>query len=638
MSLLDSIHQPSDIRSFSDEQLTELAGEIRQEILDTILTIGGHFAPSLGAVELTIALHVVFDTPRDQLVWDVGHQCYPHKMLTGRRDQLRTIKKFGGISGFPLRDESEYDTFGTGHASTAVSAALGMAKARDLLGKHFSVVAVVGDGALTGGLAFEGLNNAGQLNAPLIVVLNDNGMSISPNVGAMSHYLHRITSDPKYLHTKHDVERVLLGLPLGDRMYHVARRMKASLKEFVLPGNLWEEFGFNYIGPIDGHDIRGMIDTLERAKRAQCPVFVHVRTVKGKGYEPAERDATSFHSVSAPKNKAVLAPANAAAPKPAVPSWDGVFGRTAIEMARKDPRIVAITAAMSTGTGLADFATEFPERFFDVGIAEQHAVCFAAGLATQGLRPLVALYSTFLQRAFDQVVHDVATQNLPMVFCIDRAGLVGEDGLGFQGVFDVGFLRMLPNLTVMMPRDQAELPPMLEYAVQQPNPVAVRYPRGGGVEDCLPFQQAVETGKAEVLRRGNDVTLLAFGPCTYWALEAAYRLDAQGIQATVVNARFAKPLDEQLILDQAARTGRIITVEEHALSGGFGSAVLELIEARGLMHQVKVARIGLPDRFVEHGDPASLLAKYGVTVEAIEAAALHLVGESAGRVSGVPTS
>ncbi len=626
MALLDSVHSPSDIKSFTDDQLGQLSQEIRQEIMDTILRVGGHFAPSLGAVELTVALHKVFDAPRDQLIWDVGHQCYPHKILTGRRRQLSEIKKYGGISGFPERSESEYDAFGTGHASTSVSAALGMAKARDLLGKTFSVVAVIGDGALTGGLAFEGLNNAGQLSTPLIVVLNDNGMSISPNVGGTAHYLHRITSDPKYLHTKRDMERVMLGLPLGEKMFQVAKRMKDSLKEFVLPGNWWEELGFNYIGPIDGHNIREMVNTLERAKKIGGPVFVHVRTIKGKGYAPAEKDATNFHAVSAAKKPPVAPDVVDVAPKAAAPSYSDTFGKTAIDLARKDPRVVAITAAMTTGTGLSEFAQEFPERFFDVGIAEQHAVCFAAGLATQGLRPLVAIYSTFLQRAFDQVVHDVATQDLPMVFCIDRAGLVGDDGVGFQGVFDIGFLRMLPNLTVMMPRDQQELGPMLEYAAQQPHPVAVRYPRGAGVQDCLPFQQPIETGKAEILRHGSDVTILAFGPCTYWALEAAYRLDAQGIQATVVNARFAKPLDSQLILEQALRTGRIVTVEEHALSGGFGSAVLELLEEKGLTHQVKVARIGLPDHFVEHGSVSQLLAQYGVTVEAIEAAANRLLG------------
>jgi 1-deoxy-D-xylulose-5-phosphate synthase len=620
--LLDEIESPYDLRHLSDEQLTQLAGEIRQEIIDNILEIGGHFAPSLGAVELTIALHAVFDAPQDQIIWDVGHQCYPHKMLTGRRDRLNTVKKFGGISGFPLRSESEYDTFGTGHASTAISAALGMAKARDVLGKKYNVVAVVGDGALTGGLAYEGLNNAGTLKTPLVVVLNDNGMSISPNVGAVSAYLYRITSDPMYLHTKRDVERMMLRLPLGDKAFGVARRMKKALRQVVLPGNIWEELGFLYIGPIDGHDIPALRSTLQRVKKAEQPVFLHVRTVKGKGYAPAEENPTLYHGISAAKKPA---PADAP-PKPAPPSYSSVFGATAVELAKKDPRIVALTAAMCDNTGLTRFAQEFPERFFDVGIAEQHAMCFAAGLSTKGLRPLVAIYSTFLQRAFDQVVHDVAVQDLPMVLCIDRAGLVGDDGVGFQGVFDVGFLRMLPNVSVVMPRDQLELPPMLEWAAQQPHPVAVRYPRGNGLEDPLPFQQPIAAGKAEVLRRGADVALLAFGPPLYWALEAAARLEAQGVQATVVNARFAKPLDEELILELGARTGRIVTVEEHALAGGFGSAVLELLAQRGLSGSVRVERIGLPDTFVEHGSPAQLLAKYGLTAEAIESAALKLCG------------
>ncbi|MGH2364007.1 MAG: 1-deoxy-D-xylulose-5-phosphate synthase, partial [Chloroflexota bacterium] len=405
--LLDSITSPRDLHTLTDEQLTELAGEIRQEILDTILQIGGHFAPSLGAVELTIALHLVFDAPRDQIIWDVGHQCYPHKMLTGRRDKLGTVKKFGGISGFPLREESEYDTFGTGHASTSVSAALGMAKARDLLGKRHAVVAVIGDGALTGGLAYEGLNNAGTLRSPLVVVLNDNGMSISPNVGAVSHYLYRITSDPMYLHTKRDVERMMLRLPLGEKAYGVAKRMKKSLKQVVLPGNIWEELGFHYMGPIDGHDIPTLRWALERAKHAHLPVFLHVRTIKGKGYAPAEKDPTTYHGVSAAKKPAtvVTGPDGEVVPapvKPAPPSYSSVFGKTAVELGKKDPRVVAVTAAMCDNTGLTQFAQEFPERFFDVGIAEQHAVCFSAGLATQGLRPMVAIYSTFLQRAFDQ--------------------------------------------------------------------------------------------------------------------------------------------------------------------------------------------------------------------------------------------
>jgi len=621
--LLDTIAAPRDLRNFTDEQLNQLAAEIRQEIVENILEIGGHFAPSLGAVELTIALHTVFDAPRDQIIWDVGHQCYPHKMLTGRRERLNTVKKFGGISGFPLRSESEYDTFGTGHASTSISAALGMAKARDVLGKDYNVVAVVGDGALTGGLAYEGLNNAGMLKTPLVVVLNDNGMSISPNVGAVSAYLYRITSDPMYLHTKRDVERMMLRLPLGDKAFNLAKRMKKSLRQVILPGNIWEELGFLYIGPIDGHDIPTLRENLERAKQTGRPVFLHVRTVKGKGYQPAEEDPTAYHGISAAKKPAAV---DAPAPKPAPPSYSNVFGKVAVELAKNDPRIVAVTAAMCDNTGLTQFAQQFPERFFDVGIAEQHAVCFSAGLSTQGLRPLVAIYSTFLQRAFDQVVHDVAVQDLPMVFCIDRAGLVGDDGIAFQGVFDAGFLRMLPNLSVLMPRDQLELPPMLEWATQQDHPVAVRYPRGNGMEDPLPFQQPIVAGKAEVLRHGSDVTLIAFGPPLYWALEAAARLEAQGVQATVVNARFAKPLDEQLILELAARTGRIVTVEEHALAGGFGSAVLELLADRGLSGSVRLERIGLPDHFVEHGSAAQLLATYGVTVEAIESAALRLCG------------
>ncbi|MBI5956484.1 MAG: 1-deoxy-D-xylulose-5-phosphate synthase, partial [Chloroflexi bacterium] len=539
-------------------------------------------------------------------VWDVGHQCYVHKLLTGRKDRFSTIRQYQGLCGFTVREESCHDVYGTGHASTSVSAALGLAVARDLRGGDEIVVAVIGDGAMTGGLAFEGVNNTGQLQSRLIVVLNHNEMSISPNVGALARYLDRLRADPCYWHAKTDVERALSRWPLGVRVADVLKRLKNSFKGLVIPTMIWEELGFTYLGPVDGHNIGLLKETLELAKKMERPVLVHVVTKKGKGYEPAEEDAVNFHGL--PPNGTKKAHA---------PTYTKVFGQTVVKMAQRDPRVVAITAAMREGTGLVDFAKAFPERFFDVGIAEEHAVTFAAGLASQGMRPVVAIYSTFLQRAYDQVIHDVCIQNLPVVFCVDRGGIVGDDGRTHQGTFDLSYLRHVPNMVLMTPKDENELVAMLWTALQVEGPVAIRYPRGAGVGVLLEEEPAsLAIGKAEVLRRGRDLAILAVGVTVHPALAAAETLSLEGIDAAVVNARFVKPLDRSLIVGLAKHFRRIVTVEENALAGGFGSAVLELLEERGITG-VNVKRIGLPDEFVEHGTQEVLRNKYNLTSEGI---------------------
>ena len=604
--LLDSIRQPSDLKRMSTRQLHELAGEVREELLQTVLQTGGHLASNLGAVELTIALHATFDSPRDKIVWDVGHQCYVHKLLTGRRQGFATIRQYGGLSGFPARDESEHDAFGTGHASTSVSAALGMAAARDLSGQDYHVIAVIGDGAMTGGLAFEGVNNAGHLGTRLILVLNDNGMSIARNVGALAKYLNRLRTDPRYTQAKAGIESLLNKVPHGRPFLEALKRMKQVLKGVVMPTMIYEELGFTYLGPINGHDIGALRETLEQAKQVQRPVLVHVFTKKGKGYNPAEEDAVTFHGVAPNGTKSG-----------AGPSYSSVFGETMLKIARRDPRLVAITAAMPDGTGLVRFAREFPKRFFDVGIAEEHAVTFAAGLATQGLRPVVALYSTFLQRAYDQIVHDVCLQNLPVVFAIDRAGLVGDDGRTHQGAFDVSFLRHVPHIVIMSPKDENELQHMLWTAIGLQRPVAIRYPRGSGIGVSLDEEFAeLPLGRAEVLRQGGDLAILALGPLVQTALAAADVLARNGVEASVVNARYAKPLDEDLILRLAQEVELILTVEENALAGGFGSAVLELLEDHRPV-KAKVRRVGLPDLFIEHGSQEILRRKYRLALQGV---------------------
>ncbi|MHB9092988.1 MAG: 1-deoxy-D-xylulose-5-phosphate synthase, partial [Chloroflexota bacterium] len=576
-NLLSKIDGPADLRRLTTRQLNQLAGELREELLRTVLETGGHLASNLGAVELTLALHATFDSPRDKIVWDVGHQCYVHKLLTGRRERFATIRQYGGLSGFPAREESEHDAFGAGHASTSVSAALGLAVARDLGGENHHVIAVIGDGAMTGGLAFEGINHAGHLGTRLILVLNDNGMSISSNVGALAKYMNHLRTDPRYTQAKAGIERVLTHLPAGHKFLEALKRLKNTLKGAVIPTMIYEELGFHYLGPVDGHDIQALRGALAQAKKVRRPVLVHVLTTKGKGYDPAEEDSTRYHGV-----------APIGAKRGAGPSYSKVFGDTMLKIGRSDSRLVAVTAAMPDGTGLTDFARAFPHRLFDVGIAEEHAVTFAAGLAAQGYRPVVALYSTFIQRAYDQIVHDVCAQRLPVVFAIDRAGLVGDDGRTHQGVFDVSLLRHVPEMVVMSPKDGNELQHMLWTALRLGRPVALRYPRGGGLGVAMDEElRELPLGRAEVLREGKDVAIVAFGPLVQTALSAAEALSRNGAETTVVNARFAKPLDEQFLLDLADRHELILTIEESALAGGFGSAVVELLADTG-PHRARV--------------------------------------------------
>ena len=623
--LSETINNPKDLKKLPLELLPKLAKEIREEIIATVARTGGHLAPSLGAVELTIALHYVFDCPRDKIVWDVGHQAYAHKLLTGRREQFHTLRQYGGLSGFPKRSESPYDSFDTGHSSTSISAALGMASARGLKKAGHRVIAVIGDGALTAGMAFEALNNAGGLDKDLIVILNDNGMSIAPNVGALSAFFSRQLTRPTMVFLRNQIKNLLESFPaIGDDLVTWAKKSEESLKAFFTPGMLFESLKFTYLGPVKGHRLDRLIETLQNVKNLQGPILVHVLTTKGKGYEPAESDPTGFHGLGR------FDPDTGEAKKSVdeVPSYTQVFGDTLVRLAHGDPKIVAITAAMPDGTGLADFRRHFPERFFDVGICEQHAITFAAGLALEGMRPVAAIYSTFMQRAYDQMLHDVCLQNLPVVIAMDRGGIVGEDGETHQGLFDLSFLRHLPNLTLMAPKDENELRDMLYTAVQHPGPIALRYPRGQGVG--VPFSsilQKVPIGQAEVLREGEDLLILALGSSVYPALDAAAMLEEQGFSATVVNARFIKPLDEDLILTLAARHGRVLTVEENVLAGGFGSAVLELLVDREL--SVAVKRLGIPDTFVEHGSPAILRQKYGLDADGILRGALAALQQPA---------
>jgi 1-deoxy-D-xylulose-5-phosphate synthase len=623
--LLETINNPQDLKKLPLELLPKLAKEIREEIIATVARTGGHLAPSLGAVELIIALHYVFDCPRDKIVWDVGHQAYAHKLLTGRREQFQTLRQYGGLSGFPKRSESPYDSFDTGHSSTSISAALGMASARNLKKEGHRVIAVIGDGAMTAGLAFEALNNAGGLDKDLIVILNDNGMSIAPNVGALSAFFSRQLTRPTMVFLRNQFKNLLESLPaIGDDLVTWAKKSEESLKAFFTPGMLFESLKFTYLGPVKGHRLDHLIETLQNVKNLQGPILVHVMTTKGKGYEPAESDPTGFHGLGR------FDPDTGEAKKSVgeVPSYTQVFGDTLVRLAHDDPKIVAITAAMPDGTGLVDFRQHFPERFFDVGICEQHAITFAAGLALEGMRPVAAIYSTFMQRAYDQMLHDVCLQNLPVVIAMDRGGIVGEDGETHQGLFDLSFLRHLPNLTLMAPKDENELRDMLYTAVQHPGPIALRYPRGQGVG--VPFSsilQKVPIGQAEVLREGEDLLILALGASVYPALDAAAMLEEQGFSATVVNARFVKPLDEDLILTLAARHGRVLTVEENVLAGGFGSAVLELLVDREL--SVAVKRLGIPDTFVEHGSPAILRQKYGLDAGGILQGALAALQQPA---------
>jgi 1-deoxy-D-xylulose-5-phosphate synthase len=624
--LLDTVNNPQELKKLPPEFLPQLAEEIREKIISTVALTGGHLAPSLGVVELAIALHYVFDCPRDKIVWDVGHQAYAHKLLTGRQERFHTLRQHGGISGFPKRGESPYDAFDTGHSSTSISAALGIASARCLKRERNRVIAVIGDGSMTAGIAFEGLNNAGDLNKDLIVILNDNGMSIAPNVGALSSFLSRQLTRPTMVFLKKQVENLLRSLPaIGDDLLLWAKRSEESFKAFFTPGMLFEALKFTYLGPVNGHRLDHLLETLQNVKNLRGPILVHVLTTKGKGYQPAETDPTHFHGLG--KFDPDTGEPTKSVSK--VPSYTQVFGDTLVRLGRENPRIVAITAAMPDGTGLVDFRKEFPTRFFDVGICEQHAVTFAGGLALEGMRPVTTIYSTFLQRAYDQVLHDVCIQKLPVVFALDRSGIVGEDGETHQGLFDLSFLRHLPNLVVMAPKDENELRDMLFTAVEYPGPIALRYPRGRGVGVAFSSTLSqVPIGKGEVLREGEDLLILALGASVHPALEAAKELEKQGFSTTVVNARFVKPLDEHLILTLAAKHGRVLTVEENVLAGGFGSAVLELLADRNLFG-ITVKRLGIPDVFVEHGTQDILRKKYGLDAHGILKGALILLEQPA---------
>ncbi len=621
--LLHAIERPTDLRKLPRDQVERVAREIREEILERVSQTGGHLASSLGAVELITAIHYVFDTPQDRLILDVGHQGYPHKMLTGRREDFESIGQRDGMSKFLRRQESEYDHFGAGHAGTSISAALGMARAKFHQGEDGVVIALIGDGAMTAGMAFEALNHAGDLaEKNLIVVLNDNEMSIDPNVGAMSSYLSRKLSAPMVRRMKGWAREFLSGLP-GDAL-HWARKAEESLKVFFSPGLLFEALGFRYVGPIQGHRMEVVLETLENAKEMVAngsgPVLIHAITEKGHGYAPAEADPLKYHGVG----QFDVESGEFAPKKAAPPTYTRVFSDTLIGLAREDERIVAITAAMASGTGLDRFARAFPRRFYDVGIAEQHAVTFAAGLAAEGMKPVAAIYSTFLQRAFDQVLHDVCLQNLDVTFALDRAGLVGADGATHQGLYDFAYLRSLPNAVVMAPKDENELQHMLATAVEYPGPAAIRFPRGAGLGIALdPDVKAVPMGEAELLRDGSDVAILAVGSTVHPALEAASELGADGVGCAVLNARFVKPLDAGCILELVRRCGRVVTVEEHSEQGGFGSAVLELIAAEGLSIPVRV--LGAPDVLVEHGEtPATI----GLSKDDIKRAAASLAGHA----------
>jgi 1-deoxy-D-xylulose-5-phosphate synthase len=617
MDQLSRICGPSDLHSLTIPELQALADEIREVILACVSEVGGHLAASLGAVELTVALHSVLDSPRDKIIWDVGHQAYAHKIITGRAECFNTIRQYGGLSGFPCRRESEHDIVGTGHASTSVSYGLGLVEAARLSGRSDGhVVCVLGDGALTGGVAFEAMNQAGQLRTPLVVVLNDNQMSIKPNVGGFQLYLNRFRLDPGLTRLREDMERTIARIPaIGARAYSLGRDVKESMKAFLGPGLIFEELGFAYIGVVNGHDIGALREAMRQAMDTRRPVLVHVRTVKGRGYEPAEERPAEFHGTGPFERSNGERKAS-----PRGTTYTEAFGHALVREARVDSRIVAVTAAMTEGTGLGGFEREFPGRLYDVGIAEQHAVVFAAGLALAGMKPVVAIYSTFMQRAFDMLVQDIALQRIPVVFALDRAGLVGDDGPTHHGVFDLSYLRLIPGLVVMAPSSHAQLQHMVHTALQHDGPVALRYPRGLAAQFDEPTKlETLALGTAEVLREGREVALVGIGTGVGIALGAADLMGAAGVQATVVDARFVKPLDTALLDELAATHARIVTIEENVLCGGFGSAVAEHLADT----DVRVRRFGLPDRFVAHGDRERLLADLGLTPEAIAAAVLE---------------
>lgn len=620
---IEKIKSPEDLKKLTMPELTELAGELRELIIERVAVNGGHLASNLGVIDLTIALHYVFNSPVDKIIWDVGHQSYTHKLLTGRLEGFPTIRQYEGISGFPKITESPHDAFGTGHSSTSISAALGIAEARDRKKEHFKVIPVIGDGALTAGLAFEGLNHAGHLKKDIIVILNDNEMSISPNVGALSAYLRRILMGDIYTKIKKETKSFLGRIPsVGESVLKIAQKAEETVKGFIVPGILFEELGFQYVGPVDGHRIDMMIETFKRFKDFPGPVLIHTITKKGKGYGPAEKYPGIFHGIG--PFDIETGELRSSGKK----SYSEIFGNFLVRLAKDDPRIVAITAAMTEGTGLGEFVNNFPKRFYDVGIAEPHAVTFAAGLATQGLKPVVAIYSTFLQRSYDEIIHDVCLQNLPVVFAIDRAGIVGEDGPTHNGAFDLSYLRHIPNLIVMAPKDGNELGQMLKTALSHDGPSAIRYPRGSVTDGQEAAEiNSISLGKAEILREGKDILIIAIGSSVLPAVAAAEQIEKMGVSACVANARFIKPLDISLISKLAKEIKTILTVEENTVSGGFGSAVLEELNKAGV-DGLKIKILGIPDRFIEQGTQSILRKKLGLDAEGIAKEALALVDET----------
>ncbi len=622
--LIEKIKSPKDLKDLNLNELKELSAELQEIIIERVATNGGHLASNLGSIDLTIALHYVFNSPVDKIVWDVGHQAYTHKLLTGRYDSFPTIRQYKGISGFPKISESPHDPFGTGHSSTSISSALGILEGRDQNNDDFKVIAVIGDGAMTAGLAFEGLNHAGHLKKDLIVVLNDNEMSISPNVGALSDYLTRIMTGDIVTKLKKETKSILEHLPkVGEPFLKVAKKFEGSIKSLVVPGQLFEELGFEYVGPVEGHRIGSLIETLKRVKELPGPVLIHTITKKGKGYEPAEKSPSAFHGVG-PFD---IETGEKIASNKKTYSYSDIFGSCLTDLAKEDKRIVAITAAMTEGTGLSKFAKTFPKRFYDVGIAEPHAATFAAGLATQGIKPVVAIYSTFLQRSYDEIIHDICLQDLSVIFAIDRGGIVGDDGPTHNGTFDLSFLRHIPKLVVMAPKDGHELRCMLKTAVDFDGPSAIRYPRGSVADDEETNKTAaLPIGKAEVLKEGKDLLIIGIGSTSMPALEAAKTLADSGINATVLNARFVKPLDTELITRLAKENTYVLTVEENTTSGGFGSAVLEELNDAGI-EGLKLKILGIPDQFIEQGPQNILRKNLGIDAEGIAKAALTLLGK-----------
>jgi len=615
--ILDTIDKPGDLKNLTYSELTQLASEIREELVSVVSANGGHLASNLGVVELTLALHRVYSAPHDKIVWDVGHQAYAHKLVTGRRKEFASLRQYGGLSGFTSREESEYDTFGAGHSSTSISAALGIAVARDFAGADYHVAAVIGDGGITGGMAIEGLNQTGHIGTRLVVILNDNGMSISPTVGAIARVLDKIRFDHRYLVGKEKSQKVLKVLPLGKQVWRFGLQIESWLKDISRPTRFWENFGFNYIGPIDGHDFKKLEIALKRARNYTAgPIVVHVITTKGSGYLPAEGDSVYFHGIAGTNGKAN---------NKTIPTYSNIFAQTTLKLARQNPKLVVVTPAMPEGNCLSILQQEFPKRVFDVGICEQHAVTFAAGLATQGYLPVLAIYSTFLQRSFDQIIHDVCLQELPMVFAIDRGGIVGDDGKTHQGIFDLSYLSLIPNMIVAAPKDENELQHMLYTAVKSGKIMAIRYPRsqGLGVNMDVEFRE-LPSGKGEILRQGNDIAILAIGSMVAPALEAAEKLALQGVEATVVNARFVKPIDAELIVDLATRIKRIVTVEENTIPGGFGNYVNDAVRQADL-RDVIIRNVGLPDVFIEHGGQDFLRSKYGLDAAGIIGKVLEIV-------------